>query len=255
MMRRLAFGTAVALALCAPNLASAQWRERGSEVSIVGDYIGWDEDRPAWREGQFAARHNTRHGAGVIRLSHVERGSFSDNRVELEAYPLFSGGYAALTLGFAGDGNVYARSTMSAEAYGTVGPLESSFGVRRMNFANSLTILTGSLGVYHRDYLFGARVNHVLDAGTLVAMTALRYFESEPEQYIGVQLAAGTVPAEFRTATDLDVMDSRSAALEAQLVFRSRWVLRARAEGGREKLEGRDASMFSAATLGIGVRF
>lgn len=234
----------------------AQWRVRGSEMSVSANYKSWKDGRPQWREGYLAARHNTKYGVGILRFSHVDRAELADEKFELEAYPLFKGGYGSLGAGFATDGTIYATSTFSAEIYADVVPkLEASLGARRVTFAHSLTMLTSSVGWYHRDYLFGARVNYVMDDAVLLLLSARRYFRAEADNSIGVQVSGGTSPAEFRSSTDLDVQASRSIALDGQFVIATHWMLRARFEFGSEKLEGGQASTFTSADLGSGIRF
>ena len=236
----------------------AQLRQEleGGEASVGFNEKSWRDRLPEWREWQAALRQNTAVGPLVARGSYVQRGTLSDDRLEVEAYPAFPNGYLALGVGAASDATLYARTTLSAEAYATLaGFVEASAGYRRMNFSSPVDILTGSLGAYLRNNFVSARVTSVLhDGGTSVLLLG-RHFVGDEGTYVGLRLASGSVPVELFTATDFDVRFSRSVAAEAHAVVLHRVLLSAEGELGREGLAGGGATNYTAARIGVGVRY
>ena len=229
---------------------------RGGEAVVGVEYKRWRQQLPEWREAGISARQNAALGPVIARLSVVDRGPLRDDRLTLEAYPAFSRGYLALAGAIATEGTVYAQSAASAELFASLTDrLEGSVGYRRMNFATGVDLLGGSLGAYAGQFLFGTRVAHVLnDGGTSVTLSARRFFGDEGA-YLGARAATGSVPVELRTPTDFEVRFSQSAALEARAVVLHRLVLTADGELGRDGLSGGGASVYSAARVGIGVRY
>ena len=86
-------------------------------------------------------------------------------------------------------------------------------------------------------------------------MLSARRFLGEDGQYVGARFATGTVPVELRTPTDFEVRFSQAAALEARAVILHRLVLTADGEIGRDGLSGGGSSVYSAARVGLGVRY
>lgn len=232
-----------------------EWEVHGWEVMAAGDFVAWEDGRSAWKEAQLALRKNTGLGPVIVRGSHAVRAGLSDDKIEVEVYPAFPGGYAALGVSVAADATLYARSILSAELFKSITPrIEASAGYRRFDVEGDLDLLTGSVGVYYGDLLFGARVYHVLHDGTSGLLSARRYL-SDDGQYVGVQMAAGSMPAVVRSATDFDLLSSRWIGAETLLLFGSRWVLRAQAAVGQEEWPQGEQTLFTSGTVGLGVRF
>jgi hypothetical protein len=98
-------------------------------------------------------------------------------------------------------------------------------------------------------------VTHVLrDGGTSVVLSARRFVGDEGAS-VGAKLATGSVPVELRTTTDFAVRFSQSVSLDARVNMLSRLVLAAEGELGRDGLAAGGSSEYSAARIGIGVRY
>jgi YaiO family outer membrane protein len=229
---------------------------RGGEAMIGADVKSWRQQLPEWREGTAAMRQNTGAGPVVARWSRVERGILSDDRLELESYPAFPHGYFALGAGLATSSTVYAHTTASAEVFGSLtDQLEASVAYRHMQFDEGVDMVGGSLGTYLGPFLLGSRVTHVLrDGGTSVVLSARRFVGDEGAS-VGAKLATGSVPVELRTPTDFAVRFSQSVSLDARVNVLSRLVLAAEGELGRDGLAAGGSSEYSAARIGIGVRY
>jgi YaiO family outer membrane protein len=229
---------------------------RGGEAMLGADVKSWREQLPEWREGTAAIRQNTGAGPVVARWSRVDRGPLSDDRLELESYPAFPHGYVALGAGLATSSTVYAHTTASAELFGSLtDQVEASVAYRHMQFDQGVDMVGGSLGTYLGPFLFGSRVTHVLrDGGTSVVLSARRFVGDEGAS-VGAKLATGSVPVELRTPTDFTVRFSQAVSLDAKVYVLSRLVLAAEGELGRDGLAAGGSSEYSAARIGVGLRY
>lgn len=228
----------------------------GGEGLVGIDYKTWRQQLPEWREGSLSVRQNTTTGPVILRAKRVDRGPLSDERFDLEVYPAFPHGYLALTGGAATHGTVYARTTASAELFGSpTDHVEASVGYRRMNFDSGVDVIGGSLGAYAGPFLLGTRVTHVLNDGGTSAVLSARRFVGDDGAYLGAKLATGSAPVELRTPIDFTVRFSQAVSLETRVVVRRLLVLSAEGELGRDGLAGGGSSEYSAVRVGVGVRY
>ena len=229
---------------------------RGGEAIAAVEVRTWREQLPEWREGVLSLRQNTGHGPVAARVSRVDRGPLSDDRLQVEAYPAFPHGYLALGAALATNATIYARTAASAEVYASMTDhVEGSVGYRRMNFTTGVDMIGGSLGVYAGQFLLGSRVTHLLRDGGSSATLSVRRFVGEDGGFVGARLATGSVPVELRTPTDFTVRFSQSVATEARVVVRGLLLLSAEGELGRDGLAAGGSSEYRAARVGIGVRY
>jgi YaiO family outer membrane protein len=229
---------------------------RGGEAMAAAEVKTWREQLPEWREGMVSLRKNTGHGPVAARVSRVDRGPLSDDRLQVEAYPAFPRGYFAFGAALATNATVYARTAASAEVYASpTDHIEGSVGYRRMNFDTGVDMIGGSLGAYAGQFLFGSRVTHVLrDGGTSVTLSARRFVGDEGA-FVGAKLSTGSVPVELRTPTDFAVRFSQSVSAEARVVIGGLLLLSAEGEAGRDGLLAGGSSEYRAARVGIGVKY
>ena len=228
----------------------------GGEALAAVNYKSWRTQLPEWREGAVSLRQNTPFGAAIVRGSHLERATLSDDRVEVEAYPAFPHGYLALGGGVATKATLYAHTSASAELYGSLTDnLEGSVGYRHMHFNFDVNMVGGSLGTYVGNNLLAARVTHVdNDGGTSVLLSARRFI-SDDGQFVGVRFGTGNVPVDLLTPTDFAVRFSQSVGAEMRVFVKDLIVLSADTELGRDGLATGGSSEYVAARVGIGVRY
>lgn len=244
--------TALLLAAALPVALPAQ---QDTEVSLGANVRDWSAPLPTWQEWQLALRQSVRSGVVIGRASRVTRGGLSDERAEVEYYPRFRGGYAALAFAYAPDATLYPQRFLSAEVFRSVTPrTEASLGYRRMDFESAVDIVTASLGRYHRAYLLTLRATHILDDGTTGVLSARRYFSDEGT-YVGAHLATGSGPVVILAPSDFESRFSRSIGLEARWVRPSGWTLGAQVGFGREGLSGGGETDFTTGMLTVGRRF
>lgn len=244
-----------ALVLVAGLVPAGAVAQQDTEATLGANVREWSAPLPAWREYQFAIKQATPFGAVLGRASRVTRAGLSDERAEVEFYPTFRGGYAALTFAYAPDAALYPRSVVSAELFRSVTRrTEASLGYRRVDFSSAVDIVSASVGRYHRAYLFTLRATHILDDGTTGVLSGRRYFSDEGT-YLGAHLATGSGPVVILAPSDFESRFSRSIGMEGRLVRPSGWVFGAQFSFGREGLSGGGESDFTTGMLSVGRRF
>jgi YaiO family outer membrane protein len=209
------------------------------------------------QEAQLSLRKNTASGPFIVRGASVRQFGVRDEKIDVEAYPAFRGGYLTLAGSRASSGRLYAQSMLSALLFKSLpGQFEASAGYRRLNFSSPVSIATASIGNYFRDYQFGVRVNRMAGAthGLSTSASARQYL-TDDGQYIGLIATVGSVRDQIRTAADLGDQSNKSVAAEAMFVLASRWIVSSRASIGLDELSRGPSAVASSLTLGFGVRF
>jgi YaiO family outer membrane protein len=233
-----------------------QHEVHGSEAGAGVDYLTWSDRRPLWREHNLTVRKNTLRGPGIARVSRLARFGSIDQKIDVELYPAFPGGYGVVAFG-ASAGELYPRTMLSAELYRMLlARLEGSLGYRRLNFTNPVDLSTASLGRYVSDYLLGARAYHASGGatGTTVSLSARRYL-ADDGRYVGAHASAGSIREDLTRASDADLRSSRSIGAEAHFIVRSRWLITARQSLGRDQLRAGGSATFHSTQLQLGARF
>lgn len=250
-------------ATLAPNRADVaqlhavlQHEVHGSEVAGGIEYQRWDDRRQRWLEPSLAVRRNTLRGPGIARVSRLARFGLVDQKIEVELYPAFSGGYGAIAFGVS-DGELYPRTLMSLELYRTLlSRLEGSVGYRRLNFSNPVDLTTASLGHYVSDYLLRARVHHATGGarGTAVSVSGRKYIGDEGG-YVGANASGGSIREHPASISDFDVRSTRSMGAEAHFIVKSRWLITAGQMLGRDEQRVGGGVMLQTTQLQLGMRF
>ncbi|MBD0319515.1 MAG: YaiO family outer membrane beta-barrel protein, partial [Gemmatimonadetes bacterium] len=148
---------------------------------------------------------------------------------------------------------------LGAELYGSFGRGgEASLGARRLEFEDdAVTILTGSLGAYVRNYYLSVRPYVTpRDEGTSRSGTLLvrRYFADE-DSHVTFTAGGGTAPTESPLPFELERVSSYRAGLYGKLPLRRPLALRWSAGYEREEItRGAPRNRFTAG-LGAETRF
>ena len=108
---------------------------RGGEAMAAAEVKTWREQLPEWREAMVSLRKNTGHGPVAARVSRVDRGPLSDDRLQVEAYPAFPRGYFAFGAALATERiDLRAYHGVRRSVRSVTDHIEGSVGYRRMNF-------------------------------------------------------------------------------------------------------------------------
>lgn len=153
----------------------------------------------------------TRYGTLIGRLNYADRFQQKGFQPEIDFYPrLWKGAYGYLNYGFT-TSSLFARHRVGAEIFQSLPrSFEVSAGFRYLNFGSgsTVTIYTGSLGWYYKNYWLSARTFITPGDGSFsrsLNVTARRYF-ADANNFIGFTGGIGFSPdaRRIQTNTGLD---------------------------------------------------
>lgn len=164
-------------------------------------YEGWSDIFGRIHSAELLFRRNTDLGAVIGRFSYLDRAGSSGLQGRFTAYPVISRRvYAYLDYGYSGS-DLFPEHRVGAELFhGLPWSLEGSLGGRYLRFgdASSVTMITGSLSRYLRNYYLSLRAfitPH--SAGTARALSAtLRRYLGNPDHYLWLTGTWGVTPRE-----------------------------------------------------------
>jgi YaiO family outer membrane protein len=120
---------------------------------------------------------------------------------ELDFYPkIMNGVYGYLNYGYSG-ADIFPKHRFGAEVYGRLpSSMEGSLGIRYLYFgpASTVTIYTGSLGLYRGNYYFSLRPYITPNNSSFsrsVSLLVRRYF-GDADNYLSVKGSVGFIPDE-----------------------------------------------------------
>lgn len=166
--------------------------------------------------------HATILGTMIARLNVRRRGSKDGFQGEVESYPrIVKGVYAYVSYGFAGrSSSLFPEHRGGLELFFKLpSSFESSIGVRYLNFGpgNDVTMYTGTVGYYYRDYWFSLRpfvTPSSVSFSRSLSFTTRYYYDGSAEEYFSVKIGAGFSPDE----SNYDPTNGNVYLLKAQSV-------------------------------------
>ncbi|HLN71700.1 MAG TPA: YaiO family outer membrane beta-barrel protein [Prolixibacteraceae bacterium] len=175
-------------------------------------------------------------GTVIARVNYANRFGKDALQLEADAYPKLSeNDYLYVNYGFS-NFSIFPRQRAGLEWNRSFAhAIEGSLGGRILHFDGSkrVIIYTGSIGKYVGNYWFSLRPFVTPGGGgTSVSayLSARRYF-SDPENYIGLRVGAGTSPDERRLLlfdqSQSARLKSLSARTEYNHIFNGRWIFNA----------------------------
>lgn len=200
-----------------------------SKVSLDYTYEHYNRtfDAP-WHLAALSFGHRFDFGSVIGRVSQGWRYGEKGTQYEVDAYPKWKPGtYFYLNAGVS-DAVIFPRHRFGAEIYHNFpAGIEGSLGFRYMAFASSnVTIYTGSIGKYYRDYLFTLRTYITPSAiGSSVSgsLSARRYF-NDPDTYLTFSLGTGVSPDQTSPTAEILRLKSRKASLGGQMRLGKAWI-------------------------------
>lgn len=245
-----------------------QGRRRAQEAvelqrpwKVSAGYNGdrFSDGRGAWHETQASLTRDTPVGPVSVRGSRAERFAITDSQFEVEMYPRFrSGTYAYLSWGVAPDERLYPGSRVAADLYHGLGAgFEGSVGVRRLSFADTVTLYVGSLGKYVGNWLVSGRVFVVpddADATRSYHGSVRRYVGEDATGFVGARYSHGSSREDVRDLRDVEALGSDTVAFELQVPAGRRLLLDV--SGGVSRLDAAGATLWQQSfSASAGVRF
>ncbi len=160
-------------------------------------------------------------GKFIGRINYTRRnfpGGFEvGKQFELDAYPSFHKNfYAYLNAGFSWD-SIFPKYRLGGEVYINLPKgYEFSLGARHFAFPdNKVSVFTGSLGKYYKDYWFTLRPYLVSKSSnlTLTGVLTIRRF-IDKNDYLGIQIGMGSSPLDFLFLEEFERVNSLVIGLE-----------------------------------------
>ncbi|MFA9454638.1 MAG: YaiO family outer membrane beta-barrel protein [Candidatus Aminicenantaceae bacterium] len=183
-----------------------------------------DQDLKPWHFFSLEGAYYTGRGPLIGRINSASRdygaGRSTGTQFELDAYPIFSERfYAYLNAGLSSD-DIFPRYRLGGELYANLPKaFELSGGLRYMKFEDShVTIFTGTLGKYYKDYWFSFRPSISSESkGSNVSglLWVRRYFRSADE-FIGMLAGFGNSPMELNFLEDIQRYSSYQIGVEVR---------------------------------------
>lgn len=193
-------------------------------------------NKDPWQLLYLQYARKTALGTVIGRVNYANRFGKDALQLEADAYPKISeNDYLYVNYGFS-NFSIFPRQRVGLEWNRSFArAFEGSLGGRILHFDGSkrVIIYTGSIGKYVGNYWFSLRPFVTPgDDGTSVSayLSARRYF-SDPENYIGLRVGAGTSPDERRLLlfdqSQSARLKSLSARAEYNHIFNGRWIFNA----------------------------
>jgi YaiO family outer membrane protein len=200
------------------SLKAAKFKHTFS-ANVAMDYYDKVFDPMYYSAIQFGTK--TKAGTVIGRVNYAYRFNQSGVQPEVDYYPgLWKGAYGYFNYGFT-TSSLFARHRIGAEVYQSLPhSLEASLGVRYLNFggASDVTIYTGSLGWYYKNYWFAVRPYITPGNGSFsrsLNVIARRYFK-DANNYIGLTGGAGFSPDQRRIQSNEGLLSNNIYFLESQ---------------------------------------
>ena len=148
--------------------------------------------------------YSTYFGTIFARLNYRTVKNNDGVQFEVDAYPrIIDGIYAYVSYGFAGSASLlFPEHRAGLEAFFKLpSSFESSIGGRYLNFGKGkdITIYTGSLGYYYKDYWFSLRpyiTPSSVNVSRSINLISRWYYNGTAEEYASVKVATGFSPDE-----------------------------------------------------------
>lgn len=243
----------------AKELLNELGADRPWQVESNYAYDHFDDGSVSWQEFDVSLKRESKAGPIIGRLVGASRFSNDDRLFEVEMYPRLGGSrYGYINVGFSPDGILFPDYRLAFELYQPFGSgFETSFGYRRLGFAEAVNIYTPSLSKYLGNYLFSARVFLTPDSdgtSTTLHLSARRYF-NEGLSYVGLRYIDGSVREDARDLDDVLVLDSHGVVGDLSAALTPRLTLNIAAGYSDEERVRRDNVKHVTLRTGLAVRF
>jgi len=206
----------------AAGLLYRNWDKLPNKLSADYEVENFDSDFVSWQT--FILQYRRSYGFGTLlwRTNLVSRFGDAGAQFEMDAYPgIGSKGYLYLNLGVSSS-NIFPDVRFGAEYYRSLRrSWETSIGFRHLDFdSTNVTIYTGTIAKYFRNYWISLRPNYVrkTDGDSFSNQIELRMYTGGRYEYLGFTLSGGT-------STEQDVitnLDSRMDSFRAKVDYQTR---------------------------------
>lgn len=216
--------------------------------------------------GAVQISRRTRLGTLFGRLNYADRFETWGYQMEADWYPrITEGWYGYVSYGYSGS-SLFPKHRFGLEVYAKLPKsFEASLGFRHLAFegGGSLTIYTGSLGYYFKNFWISFKPYITPnDAGASLSFTAtLRWYLLDAENYLSCRFGAGYSADERLVqsstgfqGTEVFYLESRSAGIGGQVRATPSLLLLTSLDGGKQELSSRPGEFVALYSFSLGAR-
>ena len=180
-------------------------RQSRQEYKVTLEYLydAFDKTFDPWHQVSLSLSRQLPIGPVIGRVNVARHFGESAGQYEVDFYPrIRTGTYAYLNAGYSPN-SIFPEFRFGGEIYQTLGRgFEGSFGLRHLRFSGEgVTIYTGSVGKYYRNYWFSFRpyvTPSSIGASESFQGSVRRYF-NDADNYVTVTVGSGSFPDELNT--------------------------------------------------------
>ncbi|HKQ68790.1 MAG TPA: YaiO family outer membrane beta-barrel protein, partial [Polyangiaceae bacterium] len=183
----------------------------------------------------------------------------NDAQIELEAFPkIREGTYADVAVAASPEASLYPKYRLQGDVYQSL-PLgfEASIGYRHLQFGSGVDMGVVTLGKYLGNWYFTLRsfITPGVAGTSVSASGSVRRYFLDGAAYAGLRYGHGVSKEELRSANDIVLLASNTAAAEAAIVVGDRVEIGARGSVSQETRASRDDLWQYSVTTSVGFRF
>ncbi|WP_111317397.1 YaiO family outer membrane beta-barrel protein [Algoriphagus chordae] len=210
-------------------MQTLQRLRRNNAVGITYDYDSFFNDISPWNTFSFYGRTRTKlTGTLIGRVTQSSRYDDNGTLFELDAYPsLGKKAYAYVNIGGSA-ASFFPQFRFGASIYYNLPKAwEIEGGFRYLQFSESTTIYTASLGKYVGNWWFNLRGNLIPGTGNSLGTSAnlqARYYFKTGEDFFSAQVSSGVSPDE-ETRDPTQLLNSYRVRLGYQQLITDRFMI------------------------------
>lgn len=213
-----------------------------------------------WHETGVSLGRETPMGSVIVRGTNASRFGYTDQLVEVEAYPTFRAGtYAYVGVGGGTKRDLYPTYRAAFDLYQSLGRgLEVSGGYRRLVFAEPVSIYAATLTQYVGQWSVTGKTYFVPSAvGDSWSFHAesRRYVGSTGRSYVGLTISQGFSREEPRGVGDVIALQSNTFRGQADLELTQRMRLLITTSASRQERAVRGTLWQTTVSAGAAYRF
>ena len=213
-----------------------------------------------WHEAGVSLGRETPFGSVIVRGTNASRFGYTDQLVEVEAYPTFRAGtYAYVSVGSGTGRDLYPTYRAAFDLYQSLGHgLEISGGYRRLVFSEPVSIYVGTLTQYVGQWAVTGKTffvpSAVGDSWSFHAESR-RYVGSTGRSFVGLTVSQGFSREEPRGVGDVIALNSNTFRGQADLELTNRMRLLITSSASRQERAVRSTLWQTTVSAGAAYRF
>ena len=220
----------------------------------------FNDGTSTWHEAGVSLGRETPIGSVIVRGTNATRSGYTDQLVEVEAYPTFRAGtYAYVSIGSGTNRDFYPTYRAAFDLNQSLGHgIEISGGYRRLVFADAVSIYTGTLTQYVGQWALMGKTFFVPSAeGDSWSFHAesRRYVGSTGRSFVGITVSQGFSREEPRGLGDVMALHSNTVRGQGDIELNDRIRLLLTSSASRQERALRSTLWQVTVSAGAAYRF